>query len=62
MVKHYRAGDFFGELALLSEAKRAANVVAASQVAGRPLYHCTHHHFGHVPPASLINSACGGGS
>lgn len=34
VVKHYQAGDFFGELALLGSAdgKRAANVIATSQL------------------------------
>ncbi|KAI1332747.1 camp-dependent protein kinase regulatory subunit [Xylariaceae sp. FL0255] len=31
-VKHYTKGDFFGELALLNDAKRAASVVSATEV------------------------------
>ena len=31
-VKAYEKGDYFGELALLSDNKRAANVVAESEV------------------------------
>lgn len=31
-VLHYKKGDFFGELALLNDAPRAASVVAASEV------------------------------
>ncbi|KAI1738069.1 camp-dependent protein kinase regulatory subunit [Xylaria scruposa] len=31
-VKHYQKGDFFGELALLNDAPRAASVVSASEI------------------------------
>ncbi|KAM0429316.1 hypothetical protein ACHAPT_006531 [Fusarium lateritium] len=31
-VRHYNKGDFFGELALLNDAPRAASIVAASEV------------------------------
>ncbi|KAI1194715.1 camp-dependent protein kinase regulatory subunit [Nemania serpens] len=31
-VKHYEKGDFFGELALLNDAPRAASVVSASEI------------------------------
>jgi cAMP-dependent protein kinase regulator len=31
-VKHYKKGDFFGELALLNDAPRAASVIAATEV------------------------------
>jgi len=31
-VKHYSKGDFFGELALLNDAPRAASVVSATEV------------------------------
>lgn len=31
-VKHYKKGDFFGELALLNDAPRAASVVSATEV------------------------------
>ncbi|KAK6196663.1 BAR adaptor protein Hob1 [Pestalotiopsis sp. IQ-011] len=32
LVKHYNKGDFFGELALLNDAPRAASVVSATEV------------------------------
>ncbi|KAI1121924.1 camp-dependent protein kinase regulatory subunit [Nemania abortiva] len=31
-VKHYQKGDFFGELALLNDAPRAASVISASEI------------------------------
>ncbi len=31
-VKHYKKGDFFGELALLNDAPRAASIVSATEV------------------------------
>jgi cAMP-dependent protein kinase regulator len=32
LVKHYNKGDFFGELALLNDAPRAASIVSATEV------------------------------
>ena len=31
-VKHYKKGDFFGELALLNDAPRAADVISTTEV------------------------------